>query len=211
MKQLMILETYEQLKSLSDPFRSQLMMRLIEQPYTGQQLAAQFNLSRAKIHYHLRELAKNGLVEIVRTEEKNGIVQKFYQSTARGFTPSEELLPYKEELSESIRQMYTRMLERTKMRVITAPEDAFKQETAISNPAEWSHLGSTWEISATKENFKQWIKKFFDLMEELRALSAETEGHPEQKLFSITAFGFEIDESLFQKREMKNQSKKESE
>nr|WP_245690152.1 winged helix-turn-helix domain-containing protein [Sediminibacillus albus] len=207
---MMTLKTFEQLKALSDPFRGQLMMRLMEKPYTGQQLAAQFNLSRAKIHYHLKELAKNDLVEIVKTEEKNGIIQKFYQSTARGFSPSEQLLPYKEDLSEASRQMYTQMLERTKMRVLTAPPEAFQQEKATSDPSEWSHLSSTWEITATEEQFKRWLKKFFSLMEELRETSAEAEKDANGKLYSITAFGFEIDEPLFQRINLPEQNKKES-
>ena len=37
---------------------------------------------------------------------KNGIVQKFYQSVARGFTPAAELLPHLEIVSESGRQIF---------------------------------------------------------------------------------------------------------
>ena len=87
MKPVLTLTTYSQLKALSDPLRSEMMIRLCERPYTGQLLSEKFGISRAKIHYHLKELEKNGLIEIVYTEEKNGIVQKFYQSVAKGFTP----------------------------------------------------------------------------------------------------------------------------
>ncbi len=53
-----------------------------------------------------KELEKNGFIEIVYTEEKNGIVQKFYQSVARGFTPAADLLPHLEMRSESGRQIF---------------------------------------------------------------------------------------------------------
>lgn len=86
MKPMFTLTTYSQLKAMSDPLRVEMMMRLCERPYTGQLLSEKFGIPRAKIHYHLKELEKNGFIEIVYTEEKNGIVQKFYQSVARGFT-----------------------------------------------------------------------------------------------------------------------------
>ncbi|AIE80054.1 Transcriptional regulator, ArsR family [Bacillus cereus] len=38
-----------------------MMMRLCERPYTGQLLSEKFGISRAKIHYHLKELEKKWL------------------------------------------------------------------------------------------------------------------------------------------------------
>ncbi len=87
LKPMFTLTTYSQLKAMSNPLRVEMMMRLCERPYTGQLLSEKLGIPRAKIHYHLKELEKNGFIEIVFTEEKNGIVQKFYQSVARGFYP----------------------------------------------------------------------------------------------------------------------------
>ena len=108
---MLTLTTYSQLKAISDPLRVEMMMRLCERPYTGQLLSEKFGIPRAKIHYHLKELEKNGFIEIVYTEEKNGIVQKFYQSVAKGFTPAANLLPHLEILSESSRQIFLQMTE----------------------------------------------------------------------------------------------------
>ena len=74
---MLTLTTYSQLKALSDPLRAEMMMRLCERPYTGQLLSEKFGISRAKIHYHLKELEKNGLIEIVYTEEKMGLFKSF--------------------------------------------------------------------------------------------------------------------------------------
>src|SRR5690606_2622941 len=43
-------------------------------------------------HYHLRELEKCGLVVVERTEEKNGIVQKFYRPIARRLYVKSDLI-----------------------------------------------------------------------------------------------------------------------
>jgi DNA-binding transcriptional ArsR family regulator len=198
MKQMMTIETHSQLKALSDPLRAKIMMRLIEKPYTGQQLSELLALSRAKVHYHLKELEKNKLIEIVKTEEKNGIIQKFYQSVASGFTPSTELLPHIEEISESSRPIFCEMLDRTKSRILSAPEEAFKHKEASEDPSDWSYLASTYEISATEEQFQRWTKKFFNLMEELRAHKKEAEMDPNGKIYHISAFGFQVDEPMFQ-------------
>ena len=200
MKQMMIIETYSQLKAVSDPLRAEMIMRLLERPYTGQQLSEIFKLSRARIHYHLKELEKNGLIEIVHTEEKNGIMQKFYQSVARGFTPSADLLPHKEEISESTRQVLMAMMERTKSRILSAPEQAFESRHSSEDPSEWGFVSSSWEITAKEEDFQNWIKKYFEIMYELSSMSKQAEEDPDAKLYYFHSAAFEIDESLFGKR-----------
>ncbi len=62
---------------MSDPLRVEMMMRLCERPYTGQLLSEKFGIPRAKIHYHLKELEKNGFIEIVYTEEKMASFKNF--------------------------------------------------------------------------------------------------------------------------------------
>lgn len=197
MKAMLTLTTHEQLKALSDPLRSQMMMRLIERPYTGQQLAETLHLSRAKVHYHLKELAKNELITIVRTEEKNGIVQKFYQSVASGFVPAPALLPHKEEISEATRNLALESIERTRKQVLSAPEEAFQFDQSSENPSEWSFTIPTLEVTATEEDFKSFAAAFHQLMDQLRSKSKEAEQNPNAKLYHISTFGFQIEESSF--------------
>ncbi len=193
MQPMMTLTELNQLKSLSVPIRAEIMMYLIEKPLTGQMLSELLNLSRPKVHYHLKELEKNGLIELVRTEEKGGILQKFYQSVARGFTPSTELLPHAEIISESSRQILYQMTERTKSIILSAPEEAFTSPVASESPENWNHVGSMWQISATEENYKEWIKKYFALMEELRILSHEPKDAEAQRLYFFSTMAFAID------------------
>ncbi|MCA0972468.1 helix-turn-helix domain-containing protein [Halobacillus litoralis] len=194
-----LLTTYEQLKALSDPFRSQLLLRLMEKPQTGQQLSEVFDLSRARIHYHLKELEKNELVEIVKKEEKNGIVQKFYQAVARGFVPDQSLLPYSE-MSETVRQTMMSMLERSKRRVLSAPEEALKEDTGSKDPSNWKYVSSSFEIKAREEDFKAWQAKFYDLMRELSEIQKK-EPTDDAKLYYIHLLGFHVDDGLYEKKE----------
>lgn len=199
MKPVLILTTYSQLKALSDPLRAEMMMRLLERPYTGQLLSEKFGISRAKIHYHLKELEKNSLIEIVYTEEKNGIVQKFYQSVAKGFTPAAELLPHLEILSESSRQLFLQMTERTKSHILAAPEEAFILRKASEDPAEWNYISSMWEFDATPEQFQMWVKKFYELMYELDKITKDAEKDPNSKAYYISTTALQIDERAMQR------------
>ena len=206
MKSMLTLHELNQLKALSMPIRAEIMMYLIEKPLTGQMLSEKLNLSRPKVHYHLKELEKNGLIELVKTEEKGGILQKFYQSVARGFTPSSELLPHIEMVSESSRQILFQMAERTKSIILSAPEDSFISSHVSDHPEEWNHVGSMWQISATEQDYKAWIKKYFTLMEELRSLSKENEASEEQNLYFFSTMAFQIDSPFMEDVE---QQKKE--
>ncbi|MEC2054251.1 winged helix-turn-helix transcriptional regulator (plasmid) [Peribacillus psychrosaccharolyticus] len=208
MKQMLTLTEHSQLKALSDPLRAEMMMRLLERPYTGQQLSVYFNLSRAKVHYHLKELEKNQLIAIVKKEEKNGIIQKFYQSVARGFTPSAELLPHLEDINETSRQFLLQMAERTKSVILSAPEDAFKMNKASEDPSDWDYIGSMWQFSAKEEHFKDWIKKYFALMQEFSELTKQDlPNHPDSKIYYISTMAFQIDEPIMEELKSKKEEK----
>ncbi|MCA1053769.1 winged helix-turn-helix domain-containing protein [Rossellomorea aquimaris] len=203
MKSMFIIKEYDQLKALSDPFRIKLMMRLVEKPYTGQQLSELFEMSRARIHYHLKELEKLGLIEIVKTEEKNGILQKFFQSVSSGFYPDASLLPHKEEISETKRLMMYGMMERTMGRILEAPSSAF-DEAGDKDPSEWNILASSWETVTSEENFKWFVKEYFQLVGEFQRRAREEE-EVEQNTYYLTGMGFEVAESKFSERIMEKE------
>lgn len=198
LKPVLTLTTYSQLKALSDPLRAEMMIRLCERPYTGQLLSEKFDISRAKIHYHLKELEKNGLIEIVYTEEKNGIIQKFYQSVAKGFTPATDLLPHLEILSKSGRQIFLQMIERTKSQILAAPEEAFTLRKESEDPADWNYVSSCWEFDATPEQFQVWVKKFHQLMAELNEITKGADKDPNSKPCYISTTALQIAERTMQ-------------
>ncbi|MFC0522833.1 helix-turn-helix domain-containing protein [Pontibacillus salicampi] len=196
MKDIKLLTTHEQLKALADPFRADLLLRLMEKPKTGQQLSEVFNLSRARIHYHLKELEKNDLIEIVHKEEKNGIVQKFYQAMARGFVPDQSLIPYSD-MTETVRQMMVSMLEQSKRRILAAPEESLQDESGSKDPAAWKYRSSAYEIHAKEEDFLAWQNKFSKLMEELAEIQ-RPDPSPEAKLYYFHILGLQVEEGSYE-------------
>lgn len=86
------METLEQIRILADELRVRIMDALIAEPLTATQVADQLGQPPPKIHYHVRELERVGLVTLVATREKGGILEKYYRAVARNFTAPSSLL-----------------------------------------------------------------------------------------------------------------------
>lgn len=73
------------IKALADPLRVHILSLFIERPMTAKQMADRLKQPSAKIHYHVKELERNGLIAMVETREKGGILEKYYSAVASFF------------------------------------------------------------------------------------------------------------------------------
>jgi DNA-binding transcriptional ArsR family regulator len=85
------LETLEQLRAVADDLRLRILEQLALQAMTVTQLAGVLGEVPAKLHYHVRELEKVGLLKLVETREKGGILEKYYRAVARGINAPDTL------------------------------------------------------------------------------------------------------------------------
>ncbi len=181
MQDVLFLTRLEQLKALSDPLRMAILARLMEQPYTGQQLARILEVPRSKVHYHLGEMEKNGIVEVVRREEKQGIMQKFYRAVARSIVPSSELLGFVD--AHSVRSVGLEVVEKTREEILRAPPEALEFKE-----------GSIQEQTSLFYNFQVQMKprEFAVLLGEIEKILGKIEsrdGSGEESFFvSFTGF-----------------------
>lgn len=86
------IESIEQLRAVSDMLRIRIVELLKDQPKTATQLADLLAMTPARVHYHVRELEKVGLLRLVETREKSGILEKYYQAVARDISIPRNLL-----------------------------------------------------------------------------------------------------------------------
>lgn len=86
------IETVEQLRALSDELRIRIVDTLARQRMTVTQLGERFGIAPARAHYHVRELERVKLVELVETRENRGILEKYYRSVAKGTSVPDSLL-----------------------------------------------------------------------------------------------------------------------
>jgi len=196
-KAIHILESYEQLKVISDPLRTKILMFLVEKPHTVHQLAHLLTLSRAKVLYHVRELEKHDLIRLVRTEEQGGNLLKYYQAIARGYIPADHLLNFVE-TNEATRQSYLEVLDRAKTRVLTAPTATFSPSS--SNVEDWMSLSLQKELTMSEADFQRFATKYRALLDEFtRSPSLDKK---DKKHFYIMTTAFAIDEPLFENDEV---------
>lgn len=86
------LETVEQMRTIADPLRLRIIDCLGRQAMTATQLGAILELPANKVHYHVRELERVGLVRLVETREKSGILEKYFRLVAHSLQVPESLL-----------------------------------------------------------------------------------------------------------------------
>lgn len=179
-----LIDTHSQLKVISDPFKNQVLYLLVEKAYTGQQLSKILEVARSKVHYALTELENNELIHIVRKEEKNGIIQKFYKAVAKKFILDEQLIPQSSDSEDYYRSSFLNILSRAKIRTLSAPEEAFQYK----NPK----IGMQLEAKVNEEEFKNWLERYKKLIEEFEHMKDD-----KGKFYYLTTIGFQIDEPLF--------------
>lgn len=76
---------------LLQPVRLRMLERLKE-PASAAGLARHLKLPRQKLNYHLRELERQGLVELVEERRKGNCVERMVRATARSYVISPEIL-----------------------------------------------------------------------------------------------------------------------
>lgn len=79
-----LLEEPEKVRAALSPLRRKLL-DLLQEPASGTQLAAALELPRQRVNYHLRELEKAGLVELVEERQRRGFVERILRATSGSF------------------------------------------------------------------------------------------------------------------------------
>ncbi len=74
-----------------DPIRSRILAALVE-PGSAAMLAGRLGLPRQKINYHLKELERHGLVELVEERRKGNVTERVYGATAASYVISPSAL-----------------------------------------------------------------------------------------------------------------------
>jgi DNA-binding transcriptional ArsR family regulator len=98
MRDELMLETPEQVSALAHPLRLRALSLLNKAAYTNSQLAELLGVPRARLHFHVRELARAGLIEIVEERPKVGVIEKYYRATARYIWLAPDLIASSPEL-----------------------------------------------------------------------------------------------------------------
>jgi DNA-binding transcriptional ArsR family regulator len=88
---MLVIRDPDQAAALLQPERLRLLEALGD-PDSAAGLARRFDLPRQRLNYHLKELEKAGLVELVEERRKGNCTERVLKATARAYTISPEVL-----------------------------------------------------------------------------------------------------------------------
>lgn len=107
---------FEQMKVISDKNKIEILNCFeLEKPMTVTEISEKINITYSRINYHIKILEKVGLLEVVDTKIKSGIIEKYYLPTAEEFKIDKSIMVFEneEELSEykkNIKRFYDSIL-----------------------------------------------------------------------------------------------------
>jgi DNA-binding transcriptional ArsR family regulator len=173
-------ESLEQIRALADELRLRIFSLLAQEPMTVTQVGKALDTAPAKIHYHVRELERVGLVRQVFTREKSGILEKYYRAIAKDISvprslvtsaPRDELLAAASELAQSAVSGYIHALGR----LMPLPEEDFQRYPfSISNSTLW----------LTRDELDQFAVELRTLLEKYETYRG-VEGEQEATFFTV--------------------------
>jgi len=113
------------------PLRRRLLDEL-DEPDSATGIAERVGLPRQKVNYHLRELERAGLVEVVEHRRRRGFVERRVRSTARDRFSSAYLVRTASKLADDVGTLRTRAADADESLLTLTAET----EVRFSSPAE---------------------------------------------------------------------------
>jgi DNA-binding transcriptional ArsR family regulator len=86
------ISTLDQLKSISDPLRVDIIEILSQEALSVIQVAKRLGLPPTRLYYHVNALEEARFVTVVATRVHSGIIEKYYRTTAASFQVDQNLL-----------------------------------------------------------------------------------------------------------------------
>ena len=80
-----VLRELAQVRALTDPLRQHLLRAFAGEPQTTKQVAHALKENPTKLYHHVDKLASAGLLRLIRTQQKRGTTERYYQATAKQF------------------------------------------------------------------------------------------------------------------------------
>src|SRR5579883_1900563 len=151
------IETVEQLRAIADLLRLRIIEALDKRAMTVTQVGEELGVAPAKIHYHVRELERVGLLKLVETREKGGILEKYYQPVAHEIGVSKALFSaYRDESDAMLRTLLNQLVD--------GYRQAFRHAAASSSPERSTAMSLLFsQLYMTREEQRKLIEQFDEI------------------------------------------------
>jgi DNA-binding transcriptional ArsR family regulator len=84
-KEIAIIEDPQKLKMILNRLSWKILGMLSEKEMYPLEIARKLGVHEQKVYYHIRKLAKSGVITVVREEEKKGAIAKYYKAVSPAF------------------------------------------------------------------------------------------------------------------------------
>ncbi|MBW3625847.1 MAG: helix-turn-helix domain-containing protein [Armatimonadetes bacterium] len=163
MKPLHTIDTLPALRAMADPLRKEILRELQAAPRTTAQLAARLGDKPTKLHYHIQELERNGLIELAETRMKGNLQEKYYRSVAECYRVDPRLFQEGPEAQEAFYDDVVGLLDRTALDV----RKALQEGRMTANETSKS-LISLLHLHLTEADVDELRRRLAELLEEFR-------------------------------------------
>ncbi len=85
MNEVFVVKELEQIKALSSPYRISIVEAFNGEEATAKHISTKIGEPHSKVNYHIKLLAKVGLLQLVKESPKYGVIEKYYQPIAKSF------------------------------------------------------------------------------------------------------------------------------
>ncbi len=180
------LASIEQLRAFADELRVRIFIALTQRPLTATQLGDELDIAAPKAHYHVRELERVGLVRLVETRERGGILEKYFRAVAKDVQVPHALLRRTPDESQAIIRDQLQHIERgftsAFSRTLAADElgDTFIQLTYMP-------------LWATRDELRDLVRRFEELTEPY--LAPRPDEGVRQRMFVMMGYDAGLEES----------------
>lgn len=184
-----IIKDLETLKVITDPLRIQIIEVLGEEPQTVKYVADKLGLTSNRLYYHFNMLESAGLIQVVRTQTINNIIEKFYWLVAKEFMVDQDIVKANPGIvTEDISRMIVAALDATKediIRSMGALKNIFNEEDGEESN-DITVIRSKKRLSS--KDIEKLSKQFKELLEEFQNLPEAKTSDPDAKVYSIAYF-----------------------
>ncbi len=112
MKDVMVLSDLEQIKCISQSYRIKILELFKNEKATAKMISEQMGEAHAKINYHIKEMTKYGILELVEEVAKMSLVEKYYRPVARQYIVDSKSIKFGDEQGqESLNQYRIQLFE----------------------------------------------------------------------------------------------------
>ncbi len=165
MESIHVLDTPAQIKALANPLRQSILEAMIAEPITTKQVSVQLREKPTKLYHHVNTLEKAGLIGLIRTQQKRGTTEKYFQAVARRFVVERaaiEVVPEVDDEEGQLERVISSSLESTLAEIRDSLADGLirTDEDAEESVFIRSHLrASPAQMTQLIGRLQEWIRE----------------------------------------------------